>query len=194
MKRDEKFLYLLISEPIVLIFAFSYFFFSVFGLRSLLIFSIPFYLIIALTLTKRGKLAIVYVSLSLIVVLATSISFVRKPPDEVSSFISTNIKEGQTILHTEFTTFDYFSYVMPNYVHKAAIDSVYINQITKDLSGFKPVQIKDLKGKNFWLVEVPFSPFHQKQIAQFKNQLQDTHKVVLIKRFGNLNIYDFEPK
>ena len=52
---------------------------------------------------------------------------------------------------------------MPQLDHRAAIDSLYMNQINKTVLGFIPTELSKLKDKEFWLIEVIPSPLHKNQ-------------------------------
>ncbi|KKQ89326.1 MAG: hypothetical protein UT12_C0016G0003 [Candidatus Curtissbacteria bacterium GW2011_GWC2_38_9] len=194
LKKNEQFLTIMLIIPILITIIFSIMVFSVFGLRSILIFSIPFYLFIGISIAKNGFLKNVYVIVSIITILSTLIFFAKKPSSAVDSFVFNNVNLKQPILHTEMTTFYYYSYKMPQLDHRAAIDSLYMNQINKTVLGFIPTELSKLKDKEFWLIEVIPSPLHKNQAVQFKSCVGKTHNQTLLQKFSDVNIIKYEPK
>ena len=192
LKGNDKLLTVMLVAPIIMVIAFSVLILPVLGLRSILIFSIPFYLLIGRMLAKNERLIFIYLLLGLITIFSTLIFFIRRPMDPLDFFLSNNIKGEQTILHTEITTFLYFSYKFPKFKHQAAIDSLYTPQITKSILKFNPIDPVTLNNKSFWLIEVLPSPLHKDQVVQFKSNIERTHKNVFEKNFGDVEIYDFE--
>ena len=190
--KSDKFLTFMLVTPIIMVIIFSALILPVLGLRSILIFSIPFYLLIGRVLAKNERLIFIYLFLSLIIIFFTLSFFIRRPMDPLDFFLSNNITGKQTILHTEITTFLYFSYKFPQFEHEAAIDSLYTPQITKSILKFNPIDPVTLNNKSFWLIEVLPSPLHKNQVAQFKLNMLKTHKNVFEKNFGDIEIYDFE--
>jgi len=71
LKQSEKFLLIMLIAPIVLVIIFSAFVFSVFGLRSVLIFSIPFYFLIGSFLIRYKKLKPFNTNIMLRLILST---------------------------------------------------------------------------------------------------------------------------
>lgn len=192
LKQSEKFLLIMLITPIVLVIIFSAFVFSVFGLRSVLIFSIPFYFLIGSVLIRYKKLIKIYLLFSVIVILSTLFFFIKRAPDELELFVRSNIKKDTIILHSEITTFYFFSYKTPQYKQYAAIDSLYTNQITKDLLDYSQADQNTLNSSNFWLIEILNSPLHEGLINQFKMEVQKTHTIGIEKEFPNVKIYEFK--
>jgi len=192
LEKNDKFLIFMLVTPLSIVIVFSTLILPVLGLRSILIFSIPFYLLIGKALAKTIRLQLVYVILCLITVFATLVFFVRRPMDNLDFFLSKNVSSQQIILHTEMTTFLYFSYKFPQFRNEAAIDSLYTPQITKSILKFNPIDPVTLNNKSFWLIEVLSSPLHKNQVTQFKTNIERTHKNVFEKNFGDVQIYDFE--
>ena len=83
---------------------------------------------------------------------------------------------------------------MPQLDHRAAIDSLYMNQINKTVLGFIPTELSKLKDKEFWLIEVIPSPLHKNQAVQFKSCVGKTHNQTLLQKFSDVNIIKYEPK
>lgn len=192
LKQSEKFLLIMLIAPIVLVIIFSAFVFSVFGLRSVLIFSIPFYFLIGSFLIRYKKLIKIYLLFSVLVILSTLFFFIKRAPDELELFVRSNIKKDTIILHSEITTFYFFSYKTLQYKHYAAIDSLYTNQITKDLLDYSQADQNTLNSSNFWLIEILNSPLHEGLINQFKMEVQKTHTIGIEKEFPNVKIYEFK--
>lgn len=192
IKNNEQFLLFFLAIPITFTIIFSVLVLPVLGLRSVLIFSIPFYILIARAIETNWKLKLLFLSLSLAAIFSTSIFFARKPQDPVDSFLLTNVKKNETILHSEVTTFLYFSYKYPQFKHLAAINSLYTPVLTQSVLGYRPVDVPSLDRKSFWLIEILPSPLHKNLIADFKANISRTHKKVLEKNFGDVELYNFE--
>lgn len=181
----------LLAGPL-LVLIFSYNIASVFGLRSLLIFSIPFYLLIAHALTSK-KLASFYISLSAAVVVIIFVFLLQKPTSPLQLFIRDKIHPQDILIHTELTTFSYFSYLYPQFHHLAAIDSLWANSISKKTLNYIPVNTNELIGKNFWLLEIP-SDIHKEKVIQFKKEVSKTHSQTYFENLGETLISRYEPK
>ena len=165
-----------------------------FGLRSLLIFSPPFYVLLAASLSSLAKaLSRFYVSFAGILVFLLLITFVMRPIPAGEFFIDQNIPKGSLTLHTEFTTYTYYSYLFSELENKAAIDSLYVNNANKRVLGYIPVDLGTLSQKRFWLIEYS-SEIHKQQVANFRKEILKTHKQVDMENFGQTKIYRYEPK
>jgi len=191
--RYVKFLIFMMVFPILLTILFSYLIFSIFGLRSILIFSIPFYLLIGKSISSHKQLVKIYLIFSLIAIISTLFFFIKKPLNEFDYFLLSNMKQNDLILHSEITSFYYFSYKHPEFYNRAAINSLYTNEITMRTLGYNPVNINSLYGQSFWLIEVIPSPLHEKLVFELKNNLKKTHQVTQTKLFDNMTIYRYQP-
>jgi len=193
-ERYTKFLVFIMILPILLVILFSYLIFSVFGLRSILIFSIPFYLLIGKRLGYYKQLIKKYLIFSIIVVLFTSFFFIKKPQNELDLFLISNMNQDDIILHSEITSFYYFAYKFPQYKHFAAIDSLYTNKITKILLGYLQLDQSVLNSNSFWLIKRVNSPLHEDLLNQFQNKIEKTHKIKTEYNFGEVKISKYKPR
>lgn len=164
---------------------------SVFGIRSLVIFSIPFYLLIANALTSK-KLGLFYTSLSAIVVIIIFTFFLQRQTSPAQLFIQNNIPPQDIIIHTELTTFTYYSYLYPQFRHKAAVDSLWTTNINKQTLNYIPVKTDSLSAEKFWLLEYP-TDIHKEMVNQFKQDVLKTHTQTFYENFGETSIYKYEP-
>lgn len=190
--KEGKLLTLMLFLPMIFVIIFSFLVFSVLGLRSILIFSIPFYILLGRAVVNKGKILFIYLLFSTVAVFLTLIFFIQKPPNSLDTYLS-KIKDYQEpILHTEITTFLYYSYKYPQLHNKAAIDSLYTPAKTKTVFGYVPVNPNDLKDKSFWLIEVLLSPLHRDKVANFKTYILKSHYKSSEEIFGNVAIYKYE--
>lgn len=165
-----------------------------FALRSLLIFSVPFYLLVGDSLGSPAKiLSKLYISFASIVVLMLLASFIQRATPATEVFLKQKVLPGSLMLHTEFTTYTYYSYLFPELQNSAAIDSLYVNIANKKVLGYVPVDPKTLAQKRFWLLEYP-SQIHRQQVANFKEIVLKTHNQVNSEDFGEVKILQYDPK
>lgn len=192
--KEKNFILLipLIGAPLITL-IFSYTFASAFTLRSLLIFSIPYYLLIADLISKSKKLTTFYIILAVITVVSTFVFFFQKPIPPQQTFLLKNIQPPDLLIHTEITTFTYYSYLFPQFNHKAAIDSLYINIANKKSLNYLPIDINKISGKKFWLLEFP-SSIHKEQVQQFKKEISKTHNQIYFQNFPESVLLKYEPK
>ncbi|MDP2632346.1 MAG: glycosyltransferase [Candidatus Curtissbacteria bacterium] len=194
LKIKEKYLVLtipLIFAPVITV-IFSSAIASIFSLRGLIIFSIPFYILLAQIISKSQKFTFLYFCLAAVSVLAAFTFFTGKPIPPEKTFIQKNLKPGDLLIHTEFTTYIYFSYLFPQFEHRAAIDSLYVNSTNKNLLNYYPQDPQALISKEFWLLEIP-SDIHKEKVHQFKQEIQETHKQISSTKFRDFEIYRYEP-
>ena len=195
VKNNKKNIFLILTmlEPVLIVIIFSILVKSVFGLRSLLIFSIPFYLLLGRFLIISKKISFTYIILSLITIFSTLIFIIKKPIPGLDLFIEHNVKPEEMIIHTEVTTYTYFTYFLPQVKQLAAIDSLYTNNINKKLLGYQPIEARSLDDKNFWVLEVP-SEIHKNLVDQFKSTISKTHNLVLVRNFDEVIFSRYESK
>lgn len=181
--------WMLVLPHIVLV-LFSLLVFSVLGFRTLLIFTIPFYIILARSLALFGKVIFIYIFFAFVVMFSTLLFFKITDIYPTERFLMNNFKDGDIIIHSEITTFWYYKYLYPNIPGFAVNESLYLNKYIQNLLNFTPINLSAQNNQTIWLIEIP-STIHKLKREEFKKLLSKKYKQVLQKHFNDAILYKY---
>ncbi len=189
---QKKFLIttILISHTVLIIF--SLLNLPVFGFRSLILFSIPFYLLIAIALNNLRRTALVYF-LFPIVALILMAKYFYSNVSQLDSYLANNTTPGQSVIHSEITTYNYFSYIMPGLHHFSNNETVYTNRTMNRLLDYNPVNPERINDQTIWVVEIK-SKVHEIQREKFENMIFKRYSLSSQRQFGEIYVLKLDKK
>lgn len=198
-KKVSPLLFIYILTPL-LIFAFSYVFFRIAAVRSFVIFSPLFFLIISAFISNLKKTYRIF-TLSVLVMLTTifSITFFQKNygQNDLLRQVYSNFNKEDIVVYNDFVLFLPTKIVEPNGDQKlAALDYLETNPDEVAVFGLKETNVQDLpKNKKVWFVFLPTNlASYDKVASDFETSMKKDYHQSKRLNYDNLQVILYEPK
>ena len=198
-KKVSPLLFIYILTPL-LIFAFSYAFFRIAAVRSFVIFSPLFFLIISAFISNLKKTYRIF-TLSALVILTIVflITYFKKNygQNDLLRQVYSNFNKEDIVVYNDFLLFLPTKIVEPNGDQKlAALDYLKTNPEEVKVFGLKETNVQDLpKNKKVWFVFQPTNlASYDKVASDFETSMKKDFRQSKRLNYDNLQVILYEPK
>lgn len=179
--------------PLTILLLVSQYWRPVISVHTIIIFTLPFYLLIPQLLNKSKKILMVFI---IFVAILSSYYLYNirktKPQIDYLGTVAQNYEQANVILVNNIYSHLWLNYFNPKLLIFAYTPSVF-NPVIEHSLGYTIIDADDVSANKITLVEMPYLDFKTEALA-FKLRLNERYNLISQKNYTNAFVYTYQKK